>query len=194
VGRGYSNLRLTCLNSLQGSRWYFHTSASGVKPKCYSSLGIASLASQLHARGIGTRIFDSTFSNLEQIQKDLSAYQPHIVGVYSIVSLSRNTFRIAKMVRDSLTDSLIVVGGPMPTVYPECYSQLFDLEVISKKGVRVVMRRLRRIITFLPYFLADLKPFEREGGITTAKVLKFSVTLSGILFFTQLAQSCIGLF
>ena len=82
----------------------------------FPPLGIASLASQLRARGIGTRIFDGTFSNLEQIQKDLSAYQPHIVGVYSMISLSRNTFRIAEMARDSLADCLIVAGGPMPTL------------------------------------------------------------------------------
>ncbi len=92
----------------------------------FPPLGIASLASQLHARGIGTRIFDGTFGNLEQIQQGLSAYQPHIVGIYSMVSLSRNTFRIAERVRDSLADSLIVAGGPMPTLYPEYYSQQFD--------------------------------------------------------------------
>jgi len=92
----------------------------------FPPLGIASLASQLHRLEIESRIFDGTFSNLEQIQKALSAYQPHIVGIYSMVSLSRNTFRIAEMVRDSLADSLIVAGGPMPTLYPEYYSQQFD--------------------------------------------------------------------
>jgi anaerobic magnesium-protoporphyrin IX monomethyl ester cyclase len=66
------------------------------------------------------------FSNLEQIQEDLSAYQPHIVGIYSMVSLSRNTFRIVEMVRECLAGSLIVAGGPMPTLYPEYYSQQFD--------------------------------------------------------------------
>ena len=92
----------------------------------FPPLGAASLSSQLHKLGIETRIFDGTFSNLRQIQKALSAYQPHIVGIYSMVSLSRNTFQIAEMVRSHLPNSLIVAGGPMPTLYPERYSLQFD--------------------------------------------------------------------
>ena len=44
-----------------------------------------------------------------------------------MVTLSRNTFRIAEMVRTSLPDSLLVAGGPLPTLNPERFSGTFDV-------------------------------------------------------------------
>jgi anaerobic magnesium-protoporphyrin IX monomethyl ester cyclase len=93
----------------------------------FPPLGAASLASQLHALGIETKIFDCTFDSFGGIQNKLRAYQPDIVGIYSMVTLSRNTFRIAEMVRTRLSDSLLVAGGPLPTLYPERFGEAFDV-------------------------------------------------------------------
>ncbi len=103
---------------------YFRTRA--YTEMLFPPLGPAFLASQLHQIGIEARIFDCTFSTFHQLQKDLLAYQPTVVGIYSMVSHSRNTFRIAEMVRGSLPGSLLVAGGPFPTLYPERYSSVFD--------------------------------------------------------------------
>ncbi len=92
----------------------------------FPPLGAASLASQLHILGIETKVFDCTFESFAEIQKKLSSYQPDIVGIYSMVTLSRSTFRVAEMVRASLPDSLLVAGGPLPTLYPERYCGSFD--------------------------------------------------------------------
>ena len=43
-----------------------------------------------------------------------------------MITLSRNTFRIAEMVRAELPESLLIAGGPLPTLYPQRYSQQFD--------------------------------------------------------------------
>ena len=59
--------------------------------------------------------------------KDLVAYHPDIVGISSMILLSRDTFRFAELVRQRLPEALLVVGGPMPTLYPERYSGVFDL-------------------------------------------------------------------
>jgi anaerobic magnesium-protoporphyrin IX monomethyl ester cyclase len=76
---------------------------------------------------IETKIFDCTFDTFEEIQNKLCSYHPDIVGIYSMVTLSRNTFRIAEMVRTNLPDSLLVAGGPLPTLYPEQYCGAFDV-------------------------------------------------------------------
>jgi anaerobic magnesium-protoporphyrin IX monomethyl ester cyclase len=60
------------------------------------------------------------------MRRDLAAYQPGFVGIYSMITLSRNTFRIAEMVRAILPDSFLVAGGPLPTLYPEHYGEQFD--------------------------------------------------------------------
>lgn len=93
----------------------------------FPPLGEAYLASQLHLLGIETRIFDCTFETLETIQTELKDYKPDIVGIYSMVTLSRNAFKIAKLVREEIPESLLVVGGPLPTLYPDQYSTEFDL-------------------------------------------------------------------
>ena len=44
------------------------------------------------------------------------------MGVYSMITLSRNTMRLAQMVRAELPECLLIAGGPLPTLYPEQYS------------------------------------------------------------------------
>ncbi len=92
----------------------------------FPPLGAACLAGQLHRLGIETKIFDCTFDAFEGIRTKLASYQPDIVGIYSMVTLSRNTFRIAEMVRTILPDSTLMAGGPLPTLYPEQYCAAFD--------------------------------------------------------------------
>jgi anaerobic magnesium-protoporphyrin IX monomethyl ester cyclase len=89
-------------------------------------LGAATLAAQLRQRGLEAKIFDGTFGTESGIHEALVDYQPDVVGIYSMLSLSRNTFRLAQMVRTSLPESLVVAGGPMPTLYPERYGTPFD--------------------------------------------------------------------
>ena len=92
----------------------------------FSPLGAASLAAQLRRLGVETRIFDCTFWTAGKLRSALKAYQPGIVGIHSMVSMSGNAFRIARMVRAELPACLLVAGGPLPTLYPEMYSREFD--------------------------------------------------------------------
>ena len=92
----------------------------------FPPLGAATLAGQFSKLNIEARIFDCTFGTFRRLERALNSYQPDIVGIYSMVTLSRNTFQIAEMVRAGFPDSLIVAGGPLPTLYPERYCGLFD--------------------------------------------------------------------
>jgi anaerobic magnesium-protoporphyrin IX monomethyl ester cyclase len=92
----------------------------------FPPLGLAGLTSQLRSRQIETRVFDCTFGTLAQLRQNLLAYQPDIVGVYIMVTLSSNAERVASMVRKELPNSLIIAGGPLPTLYPERFSRSFD--------------------------------------------------------------------
>lgn len=103
---------------------YFRTRS--LTEMLFPPLGLAELAAQLRRIGIETRVFDCTFSSIQHVERGLKEFQPEIVGIYSMISLSRNTFRIAEMVRSTLPGCLLVAGGPMPTLYPERYSRIFD--------------------------------------------------------------------
>jgi anaerobic magnesium-protoporphyrin IX monomethyl ester cyclase len=103
---------------------YFRTKAP--TEMLFTPLGVASLKAQLHRLGIETKVFDCTFQTSRQFEADILAFHPDIVGIYSMISLSRNTFQIAKMVRDNFPECFIAAGGPMPTLYPERYCRQFD--------------------------------------------------------------------
>ena len=104
---------------------YFRTRAA--TELLFAPLGVATLAGQLRKLGIETRVFDCTFGTFEQLHADLTAYGPDIVGISSMVSLTRNTMRIAEMVREALPHSLLVAGGPMPSVFPRRFARHFDV-------------------------------------------------------------------
>ncbi len=84
-------------------------------------LGLAALSAQLRRHGLEARVFDCTFGTFDRLRADLRAYRPDIVGLSSMVSLTRNTVRIAEMVRAELPGCLVVAGGPLPTVFPHRY-------------------------------------------------------------------------
>jgi anaerobic magnesium-protoporphyrin IX monomethyl ester cyclase len=93
----------------------------------FPPLGLAGLTSQLRSRHIETKVFDCTFSSLSQVRRDLLAFQPDIVGVHVMVTLSSNAERVAAMVRRDLPNCLLIAGGPLPTLYPERFGRSFDL-------------------------------------------------------------------
>jgi anaerobic magnesium-protoporphyrin IX monomethyl ester cyclase len=104
---------------------YFRTRAS--TEMLFPPLGAAALLAQLNLRQVEARIFDCTFQTFTRISRGLLAYQPDIVGLSSMILLNHSTFRFAELVREHLPDSLLVAGGPMPTLYPQHYSGSFDL-------------------------------------------------------------------
>lgn len=104
---------------------YFRTRSS--TEMLFAPLGIATLSAQLKQRGIESRIFDCTFQTYHRVAKSLLDYKPEIVGISSMILLSRETFHFAELLRENLPDTLLVVGGAMPTLYPERYIGPFDL-------------------------------------------------------------------
>jgi len=103
---------------------YFRTRSSN--EILFPPLGLAALASQLQRLGIGVKIFDCTFSTLADLKDSLCSYRPDILGIYSMITMSSSSFRIAEMTRKYLPECLLVAGGPLPTLYPDNYVGRFD--------------------------------------------------------------------
>jgi anaerobic magnesium-protoporphyrin IX monomethyl ester cyclase len=103
---------------------YFRTRAA--TELLFPPLGLAALAAQLRRRGVETRVFDGTFSSAERLADDVSAFQPDIVGISAMVSLTANALRLAGELRSRHPDRLLVSGGPLPTVFPRRYTGHVD--------------------------------------------------------------------
>jgi anaerobic magnesium-protoporphyrin IX monomethyl ester cyclase len=95
--------------------------------KLFPPLGLAYLASQLTAAGIPVRVCDCTFGKAPEVIDEVAADDPSIVGMYVMISMSRNALEILAGLRPRLRDTLFTTGGPLPTVYPDRFAGAFDL-------------------------------------------------------------------
>ncbi len=84
-------------------------------------LGVAYLAAVLRERGLDVDIFDATFLRepLEALREQLQAEQYDLVGLSMLTSMIEDAVAVADVVRDVSPETLIVAGGPHPTVAPE---------------------------------------------------------------------------
>ena len=100
---------------------YFRTKSS--TEMLFPPLGAASLSAQLSQRHIETRIFDCTFQTFSQggERPDClpSGYCRHLVD--DLVEPRIPSASLSSCA-SSLPEALLVVGGPMPTLYPERYA------------------------------------------------------------------------
>ncbi|HCY37825.1 MAG: hypothetical protein DKM50_08560 [Candidatus Margulisiibacteriota bacterium] len=90
-------------------------------------LGIAAISSQIQEKGLAVHICDCTFKDFGLSLQEIISYRPGIVGIYVMVTLSNDAFRLARELKKHLPESLLVAGGPLPTIYPERFLSVFDV-------------------------------------------------------------------
>jgi anaerobic magnesium-protoporphyrin IX monomethyl ester cyclase len=104
---------------------YFRTFAD--IQQLFEPLGIASLGAQIKNLGIPVIQYDCTFEKYEDVINSVVEQEPRIVGIYTMITLSRNTFKILSDLREKLPGALFISGGPLPTLYPERFAEEFDI-------------------------------------------------------------------
>ncbi|MGE5418346.1 MAG: B12-binding domain-containing radical SAM protein [Acidobacteriota bacterium] len=95
--------------------------------KLFQPLGISYLASQLRDLGIPVAMVDCTFKTFESAISEIVSMNPALIGISIMVSQSRNALALAQEIRTKLPETLLVAGGPLPTLYPENFSSSFDV-------------------------------------------------------------------
>ena len=104
---------------------YFRTYARN--ELLFHPLGIAQLTAVLRREGVDTLVVDCTFRQREEVLADLEEAAPRIVGIYVMVSMSENAHQLAQELRHRLPNTLLVCGGPLPTLTPERFCRDSDL-------------------------------------------------------------------
>jgi len=104
---------------------YFRTHARN--EMLFHPLGIAQLAALLRSKGVDTVVVDCTFRQRDEVLAEVEEARPRIVGTYVMVSMSDNARRLAREFRERLPETVLVCGGPLPTVAPEQFTRDFDL-------------------------------------------------------------------
>jgi radical SAM superfamily enzyme YgiQ (UPF0313 family) len=90
----------------------------------YPPLGLGYLASVLRTNGVSVRLIDCSFMRPEQAMRAIRQARPRIVGIYSMVTINHHVTDIARQIRSDT--ELLVAGGPLPSVVPEEFLDVFD--------------------------------------------------------------------
>jgi anaerobic magnesium-protoporphyrin IX monomethyl ester cyclase len=96
----------------------------------FPPLGLGYLAAALRKRGVSVELVDCTFLSRDEAVARVKCSDPRIIGVYSMFSMKRTSMELARLFRDMC--DLLVVGGPLPTLDPADYLEVFDVAVIGE--------------------------------------------------------------
>ncbi|MBD3255574.1 MAG: hypothetical protein GF383_10810, partial [Candidatus Lokiarchaeota archaeon] len=108
---------------------YFKTKENR-NQKLFNPLGISYLSSILKQNDINVFKLDCTFKDLSDVVKEIVESRPKIIGFYTMISLSRNTFNLLSLLKNQLPQSLYICGGPLATLYPDIFSK--DSDIVFK--------------------------------------------------------------
>lgn len=103
---------------------YFYTHAP--KAMLFHPLGIAQLSAILRNIGLHTQVIDCTFDQHDNVVAKIAQARPRIVGIYVMMTMSENAMALATDIRKRLPETLLVCGGPLPTLKPDHFSKVFD--------------------------------------------------------------------
>lgn len=107
--------------------------------KLFPPLSVAYLASQMKERSLRVSVHDGTFLTQDEIIRSVAGEAPAIVSMYLMITLYRNASEILDALRKLLPDTLFIAGGPLATLYPERFAEVFDV-VFCGEGDLTVSR------------------------------------------------------
>ncbi len=102
----------------------------------FPPLGLGYLASALQKRGFGVELVDCTFIGKQEAIERIKRSNPEIVGVYSMFSMKKTSLEMARLLRG--TCKLLVAGGPLPTLDPTDFLDVFDITTVGEGEETIV--------------------------------------------------------
>lgn len=108
----------------------------------FHPLGIAQLTALLRQENMDVTVIDCTFRKRDDVLAEIVTAQPRIVGIYAMVSVSDNALLLAGELRRQLPETLLLCGGPLPTLRPQQFCDLFHL-VLRGEAIHSLPRLCR---------------------------------------------------
>src|SRR3990170_4980380 len=102
----------------------------------FPPLGLGYIAAALRRRGVQMELVDCTFLTRGEALAKVKRSKPQIIGFYSMFSMKKTTMELAALLRED--GELLVVGGPLPTLDPAGYLEVFDVAVLGEGEAAMV--------------------------------------------------------
>ncbi len=102
----------------------------------FPPLGLGYLAAELQKRNVQVELVDCTFISMQEAVARVKRSKPQIIGIYSMFSMKKTALQLARLLRDS--GDLLVCGGPLPTLDPSDFLDVFDVVVVGEGEETIV--------------------------------------------------------
>jgi len=102
----------------------------------FPPLGLGYVAAALKRQGVEVEFVDCTFLSKQQALEKVERSHPQIVGFYSMFSMKKTSLEMARLLRGKC--DLLVVGGPLPTLDPTDFLEVFDVAAIGEGEETIV--------------------------------------------------------
>ncbi len=102
----------------------------------FPPLGLGYLAAVLRQQGFTVALVDCTFLSHKQALQKIKQSKPKIVGFYSMFSMKKTTLELATLLSNDC--ELLVAGGPLPTLDPEGFLDVFDVVAVGEGEETIV--------------------------------------------------------
>lgn len=96
-------------------------------------LGVAYLAACLRQAGHSVAIFDATFANKpwDELTQVLREQKPRLVAISALTSMLAETLHTARLVKEVLPETVVIVGGPHATVEPQATAAMVGVDAVA---------------------------------------------------------------
>ncbi len=131
----------------------------------FPPLGLGYVAGSLRNAGYSVDILDCTFIAREEAIKRAKSAGADVVGIYSMVTMQKDSIRLARDLRDNC--DLLIAGGPLPSCDPASFMGDFDVVVRGEGEVSM---------------LEILKAYESGSSMESVRGIVYR--RNGELFFT----------
>lgn len=150
----------------------------------YPPLGLSYLASYLEANGFSVKIIDTTFEKVEDAINSERGNK-NIYGIYTATPTHAMGILIAKKIKELDRDSVVVFGGPHPTVLPEeTINDGADFVVVGE-GEETFLNLIKTILVGGPLNVVDGIVFKENGVIKKTSNRPFIKNLDVLPFPDQ---------
>ena len=125
----------------------FSSKTAGSQINYWQPLGTLYVAAVLQQAGQEVRFYNGAFMGHDEIMREVCAYQPEFVGIYSTAFGWEKAKMTAAAIKQSLTEVLMAVGGPYPVALQEkCLEDCPDIDaVVTGEGEVTTVEILARL-------------------------------------------------
>ena len=145
----------------------------------FPPLGLGYLASALKKRGMQVQLVDCTFHTIKEALTEVMRSKPQIIGIYSMFSMKKTSLQLARLLKDSC--DLLVAGGPLPTLDPSDFLEVFDIVAVGE-GEETIVEVADCFAKGAPFSGVKGIAFKDAGGVKFTAPKAFAVDLDTLAF------------